>query len=103
MGLSELLQDHAIYKRIILLLCSEMDNFDSFYLNCLNVNLILNRSSEGRHHNMLNALTLAIEAVDLPQRIFVVLRYISAISNLLQDSNNSRAFHIVICIMFLLR
>lgn len=64
---------------------------------------MLNRSSEGRHHNVLDALTLAIEAVDLPQRIFIVLRHISAISKLLQGFNNSRTFHIVIFFMFLLR
>lgn len=38
LGLSKHLQDHAVYKWIISLLCSEMDVFNSFYLNCLNIN-----------------------------------------------------------------
>lgn len=101
--LSKHLQDHAIYTQIILVLCSEMDVFNSFYLNCLNINLMLDRSSEGRHHNVFDASNLAIEAVDSPQRIFIVLRHILAISNLLQVFNKSRAFHIAICFMFLLR
>lgn len=80
-----------------------MDIFNLFHLNCLNINLMLNRSSEGRHHNVFDASSLATEAVDSPQRIFIVLRHILALSNLLQAFKKSRAFHIAICFMFLLR